>query len=129
MIGILLGDGWFLVNPKGTHSRYKHSAKKGRVTVAGALSEEVHPKTLKSIFRQAGWRGSQMRYSVVIEKGEKNYSAYLPDVPGCIATGRTPEITLEKLAKALEMHLAGLREDGLSIPEPNARVDYVTLLG
>ena len=47
-----------------------------------------------------------MRYSVVIEKGEKNYSAYLPDVPGCVATGRTPEITIKRLAKALEMHLA-----------------------
>jgi predicted RNase H-like HicB family nuclease len=68
-----------------------------------------------------------MRYSVVIEKGEKNYSAYLPDVPGCIATGGTPEITIKRLAKALEMHLAGLREDGLPIPEPNTVVDYITL--
>ena len=59
-----------------------------------------------------------MRYSVVIEKGEKNYSAYLPDVPGCIATGHTQAVTLKRLAKALEMHLAGLREDGLPVPEP-----------
>lgn len=68
-----------------------------------------------------------MRYSVVIEKGEKNYSAYLPDVPGCVATGRTPEVTLKRLAKALEMHLAGLREDGLAIPEPTTQVDYISL--
>ena len=68
-----------------------------------------------------------MRYSVVIEKGEKNFSAYLPDVPGCIATGRTPEITLERLAKALEIHLVGLGEDGLPIPEANTQVDYITL--
>ncbi|MGV8074351.1 MAG: type II toxin-antitoxin system HicB family antitoxin [Syntrophobacteraceae bacterium] len=68
-----------------------------------------------------------MRYSAVIEKGKKNYSAYLPDVPGCIATGRTPEITLRHLAEALEMHLAGLREDGLPIPEPRTEVDYITL--
>ncbi len=68
-----------------------------------------------------------MRYSVVIEKGEKNYSAYLPDVPGCVATGRSPEITIKRLAKAPEMHLAGLREDGLPIPKPNTQVNYITL--
>lgn len=68
-----------------------------------------------------------MRYSVVIEKSEKNYSAYLPDVPGCVATGRTPEITMKRLAEALEMHLAGLREDGLPVPEPSTQVDYITL--
>lgn len=68
-----------------------------------------------------------MRYSVVIEKSEKNYSAYLPDVPGCVATGRTPEITMKRLGEALEMHLAGLREDGLPIPEPSTQVDYITL--
>jgi predicted RNase H-like HicB family nuclease len=68
-----------------------------------------------------------MRYSVVIEKGERNYSAYLPDVPGCIATGRTPAATLKRLSKALEMHLAGLKEDGLPIPEPTTQVDYISL--
>ncbi|MDR3557403.1 MAG: type II toxin-antitoxin system HicB family antitoxin [Syntrophobacteraceae bacterium] len=68
-----------------------------------------------------------MRYSIVIEKGERNYSAYLPDVPGCIATGSTPEATVKNLAKALEMHLEGLREDGLPMPEPSTQVDYITL--
>ena len=68
-----------------------------------------------------------MRYSVVIEKGERNYSAYLPDVPGCIATGRTSATTLKRLARALEMHLAGLKEDGLPIPEPMTQVDYISL--
>ena len=68
-----------------------------------------------------------MRYSVVIEKGERNYSAYLPDVPGCVATGRTPAVTLKRLAKALEMHMAGLREDGLPIPESTTQVDYISL--
>ena len=83
-----------------------------------AATDKPHNWTLKRCY---------MRYSVVIEKGEKNYSAYLPDVPGCIAAGRTPAVTIKKLAKALEMHLAGLREDGLPIPEPNTVVDYITL--
>lgn len=68
-----------------------------------------------------------MRYSVVIEKGERNYSAYLPDVPGCVATGRTPALTLKRIAKALEMHLAGLKEDGLPLPEATTQVDYISL--
>jgi predicted RNase H-like HicB family nuclease len=68
-----------------------------------------------------------MRYSVVIEKGERNYSAYLPDVPGCIATGRTSKAALKRLARALEMHLAGLKEDGLPIPVPTTEVDYISL--
>jgi predicted RNA binding protein YcfA (HicA-like mRNA interferase family) len=54
IIVILLQDGWFLVNQKGSHRQYKHPTKKGRVTVAGPLSDDVHPKTLKSIFKQAG---------------------------------------------------------------------------
>ncbi len=54
VIDILFKDGWFLVNHEGSHRQYKHPTKKGRVTVAGALNEDVHPKTLKSIFQQAG---------------------------------------------------------------------------
>jgi predicted RNA binding protein YcfA (HicA-like mRNA interferase family) len=53
IIDILLGDGWFLVNQEGGHRQFKHPTKKGRVTVAGALNDDVHPKTLKSILRQA----------------------------------------------------------------------------
>jgi predicted RNA binding protein YcfA (HicA-like mRNA interferase family) len=54
IIVILVRDGWFLVDQKGSHRQYKHATKKGRVTVAGALRDDVNPKTLKSIFRQAG---------------------------------------------------------------------------
>lgn len=68
-----------------------------------------------------------MRYSVVIERSEKNYSAYLPDVPGCIATGKTPALTLKRLWKALEMHLAAHKEDALPIPVRTTEVDYISL--
>jgi predicted RNase H-like HicB family nuclease len=66
-----------------------------------------------------------MRYAIVIEKAEGNYSAYVPDLPGCIATGSTIGETEQALREAIELHLAGLREDGLPIPEPASRVDYV----
>lgn len=64
-----------------------------------------------------------MRYAIVIEKAENNYGAYVPDLPGCAATGKTIEATEKEIREALEFHLRGLREDGIPIPEPSSRVD------
>jgi len=68
-----------------------------------------------------------MRYAVVIEKAAKNYSAYVPDLPGCIATGKTVQETLDHLRSAMQMHVDGMREDGDTIPDPATLVDYVDL--
>lgn len=68
-----------------------------------------------------------MKYLVIIEKAKNNYAAYLPDVPGCVATGKTPDEAHSEIAKALKMHLEGLKEDGLPIPEPLAQADYIAL--
>ncbi|NPV28362.1 MAG: type II toxin-antitoxin system HicB family antitoxin [Firmicutes bacterium] len=65
------------------------------------------------------------RYLVVIEKTDSNYSAYLPDVPGCAATGRAVEKVKTNIGEALKMHLEGLAEDGLPIPEPKVEGDYI----
>jgi predicted RNase H-like HicB family nuclease len=66
-----------------------------------------------------------MRYAMIIEKGERNYSAYLPDLPGCIATGKTIEEVKQRMSKAIELHLRGMREDGMQIPEPTSLAEYV----
>jgi len=66
-----------------------------------------------------------MRYAIVIEKTERNYSAYVLDLPGCIATGATIEEVESNMRGAIEMHLAGMREDGEPIPPPTSRVEYV----
>jgi predicted RNase H-like HicB family nuclease len=68
-----------------------------------------------------------LKYLIVIEKVDYNYSAYLPDIPGCIATGKTIEVVKKNIAEALAMHLRGLYEDGLSSPEPKAKADYVAI--
>lgn len=68
-----------------------------------------------------------MRYAIVIEKAESNYAAYVPDLPGCVATGDTVEDTEQRIREAIEFHLRGMREDGLPIPEPVSRVDYVEI--
>jgi predicted RNase H-like HicB family nuclease len=59
-------------------------------------------------------------YAIVIEKAALNHSAYVPDLPGCIATGATIEETESLLREAIELHLDGMREDGLPIPPPTA---------
>jgi predicted RNase H-like HicB family nuclease len=66
-----------------------------------------------------------MSYLVVIEKAKRNYSAYVPDLPGCVATGKTPAQAREAIRSAIAMHLEGLRADGLPIPSPRARAEVV----
>ncbi len=66
-----------------------------------------------------------MRYAIVIEKAAGNYSAYVPDLPGCVATGATIEETETSIREAIEFHLDGMREDGLAIPTPSSHVEYV----
>ena len=65
------------------------------------------------------------RYAIVVEDAETNLAAYVPDLPGCVATGRTREEVERLIREAIEMHLEGMAEDGLPIPEPSSRVDYV----
>ncbi len=65
------------------------------------------------------------RYAIVIEKAASNYAAYVPDLPGCIATGATVQETERLLREAIELHVEGMREDGLPVPEPSTQVEYV----
>jgi predicted RNase H-like HicB family nuclease len=65
-----------------------------------------------------------MRYAIVIEQAEGNYSAYVPDLPGCVSTGASIEETERNIREAIAFHLEGLREDGLPIPPPSAVVEY-----
>ena len=66
-----------------------------------------------------------MRYAIVIEKAEGNYSAYVPDLPGCVATGATVEEVEAEIREAIVFHVEGLREDGLPVPAPASQVEYV----
>jgi predicted RNase H-like HicB family nuclease len=66
-----------------------------------------------------------MRYAIVIERAEGNYSAYVPDLPGCVATGITVAEVEAEIREAIAFHLEGMREDGLPIPAPSNQVEYV----
>jgi predicted RNase H-like HicB family nuclease len=67
------------------------------------------------------------QYAVIIESGPENYSAYSPDVPGCVATGETLEEVKENFQGALEFHIEGLRLAGLPVPEPTTLTDFVSV--
>ncbi|SPF53093.1 conserved hypothetical protein [Candidatus Sulfopaludibacter sp. SbA4] len=66
-----------------------------------------------------------MRYAVLFERTETGYSAHVPDLPGCVAAGETIEETSELMRTAIQMHLAGMREDGEPIPEPRTIAEYI----
>lgn len=66
-----------------------------------------------------------MRYAIVVEKAENNYSAYVPDLPGCVATGASVEETEREIREAIGLHIEGLIEDGLPIPQPSSIVEYL----
>jgi predicted RNase H-like HicB family nuclease len=65
------------------------------------------------------------RFLVVVERAGANYSAYAPDLPGCIATGDTVDETRRNMQDAIELHLRGLKEDGLSVPDPTSFAEIV----
>ncbi|HZU36464.1 MAG TPA: type II toxin-antitoxin system HicB family antitoxin [Gemmataceae bacterium] len=65
------------------------------------------------------------KYAIVVERAERNYAAYVPDLPGCVTTGKTVEETERRLREAIDLHIAGLREDGLPVPEPASVVNYL----
>ncbi len=73
-------------------------------------------------------RVSEMRYAVVIESCDSNYSAYVPDLPGCIATGDSLEEAGQNIREAIQFHLDGMRDDGMPAPAPSTRVDYVEVV-
>ena len=66
-----------------------------------------------------------MKYAIVIEKAENNFSAYVPDLPGCVATGATIKEVEREIREAIEFHLDGMRDDGEPIPPPISQVEYV----
>jgi predicted RNase H-like HicB family nuclease len=67
------------------------------------------------------------RYAIVVEDAGTNMAAYVPDLPGCVATGETAAEVEDAIREAIQLHLEGLAEDGLPVPEPTSRVEYVEI--
>ena len=116
-------DGWFIVRQKGSHRQLQHRMKPGTVTVAGKPSKTLHPKVLASILSMRNWRKREMRYWVRIYRHGKDYSAMVPDLPGCVAAGDSVEQVRELIAEAIPMHLDLMRRSGEKVPAPTRHVD------
>ena len=69
------------------------------------------------------------RFLIIIEKAGNNYSAYSPDIPGCVAVGDTPEEVMRNMSEAIAFHVQGLIEDKLPVPEPSTRAEYISVQG
>ena len=67
------------------------------------------------------------RFLIVIEKANDNYSAYSPDLPGCVSAGATRDKAEQNMYEAIELHLQGLKEDGLSIPQSSSFAEYIVI--
>jgi predicted RNase H-like HicB family nuclease len=75
-----------------------------------------------------GYETVTRRYLVVVERGDSGCGAFSPDLPGCVATGRTPDVALSRMREAIAFHLDGLRRDGETIPEPRMTLaDWVSV--
>ena len=68
-----------------------------------------------------------MKYTVIIEKGDSSFGAFVPDLPGCIAVGESKEEALKLIKEAIEFHLEGLREEGTNIPLPHCDIAQVEI--
>ena len=98
IIRMLENEGWVLVVTRGSHRHLEAIGPEG---------------------------ATLMRYAVVIEKAESNYSAYVPDLPGCVATADTVAAVENEIRDAIRFHIEGLRADGIAVPEPTSIADYV----
>lgn len=67
----------------------------------------------------------KLRYMVVVEKGETSWGAHVPDLPGCVAVGESREEVLALIRAAIELHIDGLKQDGLPVPVPSSEGDFV----
>ena len=66
-----------------------------------------------------------MRYAVILEKGPEGYGAYVPDLPGCVAVGKTRAEVMKLIQEPIEFHIEGLREEGRHVPEPSSSIEFI----
>jgi predicted RNA binding protein YcfA (HicA-like mRNA interferase family)/predicted RNase H-like HicB family nuclease len=127
LIRLLEEDGWRLARTRGSHRQYKHPSKPGTVTVAGKPSLDVPPGTLNSVLKQAEGEAvmARLRYMVVIERGDTSWGAHVPDLPGCIAVGESRDEVRRLIREAIELHIEGLKQDGLPVPAPTSEGEFV----
>jgi predicted RNase H-like HicB family nuclease/predicted RNA binding protein YcfA (HicA-like mRNA interferase family) len=123
VLRLLAEDEWYLARTRGSHQQFKHAAKPGVVTVAGHPSDELAPGHAEQHPQASGTHA--MKLLIVVEQTGTGYSAYSPDLPGCVAAGPSRTVVEERMREAIELHVEGLRADGVEPPEPHS---YATVV-
>ena len=114
---VIRRNGWYLVRTRGSHCQYKHPTKPGLVTVPGKPNDDFGLGNSRK-YLETGRTKAVKNYSIVIEETNTGYSAYSPELPGCIATGATREEVEANMREAIEFHIEGLKEEGYEVPDP-----------
>jgi predicted RNase H-like HicB family nuclease len=124
VIRLLEKHGWIEMRSRGSHRHFKHPHQPLVVTVPGNEGGG-RARHVKRYTQEGRAEMSARRYPVVIEQTGTGYSAYSPDVAGCVAAGDTEEETRRNFQDALTEHFEAMREVGEPVPEPRTSVDYV----
>jgi predicted RNase H-like HicB family nuclease/predicted RNA binding protein YcfA (HicA-like mRNA interferase family) len=122
----LEGEGWVSVSTKGSHRQFNHPTKPGRVTVSGSLRRRHAERNFRVRKASGGLESveamKKTQYLVRINRDPgSDWGASVPDLPGCVATGKTIDSALRRIERAIELHVRGLRDDGLPVPRPSHR--------
>ena len=120
LVRLVEAEGWTHVRTTGNHRHYKHPSKPNVVTIPGHAGDRWYAEVDS---KGGGIREKTMsvRYAVIFEQAECNWAAYVPDLPGCITTGRTLEEAELNIREAIEGHLKTLREFGDPVPATDQR--------
>ena len=128
LIKILERDGWLVVRVAGSHIQYRNPQKSGTITVPGGgrLGKDV-PRDVEQYLEAGGAQPTAaMKYIVVIERADDgSYSAYVPDLPGCVSCGDTEDEARRMIEEAVVLHIESLRQHGETVPPPTARTHVV----
>ncbi len=117
-------DGWRLNRTRGSHRQFKHSTKPGLVTSSGQARQRSRTRYAEQRLEASGAE-EMKKYLIVVEKTGTGYSAYSPDLDGCVATGRTREEVEREMQGVITFHLEGMAQSGEPIPEPRTYSAYV----
>lgn len=131
MLRLIYADGWELVVVRGSHRQFKHPSKQGRLTVPGKALRRLasqdpskHPASSRA--ETMSTTVDTSRYLILIEGGPpSNYSAWSPDLPGCVATGATATECERHMHEAISLHLEGIASDGGQIPTGSGPGVYI----
>jgi predicted RNase H-like HicB family nuclease/predicted RNA binding protein YcfA (HicA-like mRNA interferase family) len=126
VIAALEQAGWRQIRQKRSHRQYGHSDLPGTITVPGKLSDTLKAGTLASGQAGVRTRGAALtEYLVIYEPGDDNWSAYAPDLPGCVTTGADRKETEANMREAIALHVLALREAGVELPAPLGEAGYL----